>query len=189
MSKIIKLSTRRGKKNLVQNTKVINLFGAPGSGKSTLSAGLFYQMKMKKLKVEQAQEWIKDKVFEETAYPFKDQLYTFAKQNKKIRQMVGKADYIICDSPLIQGLLYVENEPDIFKDLVLQYFNSYNNINFFLERIHAYEPQGRLQTEEESDQLGVLIEQELQEFNIPYTKLQSENSLNRMLEILGILDE
>ena len=112
-------------------TIVINLFGAPGSGKSTLSAGLFYQMKMKKLKVEWSQEWIKDKVFEETPYPFKDQLYTFAKQNKKIRQMIGKADYVICDSPLVQGLIYADNEPKIFKDLVLEYFNSYENVNFF----------------------------------------------------------
>ena len=27
-------------------TKVINLYGAPGSGKSTIAAGLFYHIKM-----------------------------------------------------------------------------------------------------------------------------------------------
>lgn len=170
-------------------TKVINLFGAPGSGKSTLSAGLFYNMKMKKLKVEWSQEWIKNKVFEETPYPFKDQLYTFAKQNKTIRQMINKADYIICDSPLIQGLLYADNEPEIFKDLVLAYFNSYENINFLLQRMHSYEQQGRLQTEQQADDMAVVIEQKLNEYKIPYIKLQSTNSLNRMMEVLGILNE
>lgn len=170
-------------------TIVINLFGAPGSGKSTLSAGLFYQMKMKKLKVEWSQEWIKDKVFEETPYPFKDQLYTFAKQNKKIRQMIGKADYVICDSPLVQSLIYADNEPKIFKNLVLEYFNSYQNVNFLLERIHSYEQQGRLQTEKESDDMAILIEKKLTELNVPYIKLQSTNSLNRMLEVLETLNE
>ena len=170
-------------------TIVINLFGAPGSGKSTLSAGLFYQMKMKKLKVEWSQEWIKDKVFEETPYPFKDQLYTFAKQNKKIRQMIGKADYVICDSPLVQGLIYADNETKIFKNLVLEYFNSYQNVNFLLERIHSYEQQGRLQTEKESDDMAILIEKKLTELNVPYIKLQSTNSLNRMLEVLETLNE
>ena len=60
-------------------TKVINLFGGPGAGKSTIAAGLFYNMKIAGYNVERADEWIKDKVYEGTKYPFKDQLYTFAK--------------------------------------------------------------------------------------------------------------
>ena len=32
-------------------TKIINLYGAPGSGKSTISSGLFYHMKMVELNV------------------------------------------------------------------------------------------------------------------------------------------
>ena len=60
-------------------TKVINLFGGPGAGKSTIAAGLFYNMKIAGYNVERADEWIKDKVYEGTKYPFKDQLYTFFK--------------------------------------------------------------------------------------------------------------
>ena len=119
-------------------TKIINLFGAPGSGKSTLASGLFYEMKLKGLNVELASEWIKSKLFEGTNYPFKDQLYTFAKQNKKLREMLGKVDYIICDSPIVQGLVYDTQEPEIFTQTVLTYFNTYDNINFLLKRSYSF---------------------------------------------------
>ena len=46
-------------------TKIINLYGAPGSGKSTIASGLFFHMKMAGLNVELASEYIKSKVFEE----------------------------------------------------------------------------------------------------------------------------
>ena len=65
-------------------TKVINLFGGPGVGKSTIAAGLFYNMKIAGYNVEAPQEWCKQKVYEGTKYPFKDQLYTYACQNKLI---------------------------------------------------------------------------------------------------------
>ena len=76
-------------------TKIINLYGAPGSGKSTIASGLFFHMKMAGLNVELATEYAKSKLFEENTYVFKDQLYCFSKQHKKLREMNGKVDYII----------------------------------------------------------------------------------------------
>lgn len=173
----------------MKNTKVINLFGGPGAGKSTLSAGLFYQMKLMGLNVEQSSEWIKDKLFEDTPYPFKDQLYTFAKQNKRIREKVGKVDYIICDSPLIQGLVYQLQEPESFKTVMLDYFNLYDNVNLFLERIHRYQQSGRIQSEEQATKISHKIEQTLIQYNIPYTKLNSDTSINRIIEVLDFIKE
>ena len=74
-------------------TKIINLYGAPGSGKSTIASGLFFHMKMAGLNVELASEYIKSKVFEENPYPFKDQLYCFAKQHKKLRELNDKVSH------------------------------------------------------------------------------------------------
>ena len=113
-------------------TVVINLYGEPSSGKSTIASGLFFHMKMGGLNVEMAPEYIKSKVFEENPYPFKDQLYVFAKQNKKLRELQGKVDFIITDSPLLMSLVYNSTEPPLFDEMVLQYYKQYNNMNFAL---------------------------------------------------------
>lgn len=166
-------------------TKVINLFGAPGTGKSTLAAGLFYRLKLQGINCELASEYIKEKFFEDTPYPFKDQLYVFAKQNKKLRQLLGKVDYIICDSPILQGVIYGTNEPPLFQDLLLQYFNSYDNINYLLKRTHAYHTEGRIQTEQEADKVGELIKSKLDELNINYIQLPTNKAIDNICKIFN----
>lgn len=168
-------------------TKVINLFGAPGAGKSTIAAGLFYYMKIAGYNVERADEWIKDKVYEGTKYPFKDQLYTFAKQNKKIKQMLGKTDFIICDSPLFLSMVYQSEELPVFSQLVLDYFNSYDNTNFFIKRHHKYQPTGRIHSEKQSDSIALDLESKLRYYNIEYTVLTSGEAMDRILERMEVM--
>ena len=47
-------------------TRVINLLGAPGAGKSTAAAGLFYRMKKEFLSVELVTEYAKDLIYPES---------------------------------------------------------------------------------------------------------------------------
>ena len=165
-------------------TKIINLYGSPGSGKSTIAAGLFYHMKMAGLNVELIQEYVKSKLFEETPYPFKDQLYVFAKQNKKQRELNGKVDFIITDSPLLMSLVYNQTEVPLFNNLVLEYYNQYDNMNFLLKRNHAYHTEGRFQTEHESDVIGEQLEEHLKKYNVEYKTLPSNESMYNILQIL-----
>ena len=166
-------------------TKVINIFGAPGSGKSTLAFGLMYRLKLNGINAELSHEWIKMKVYEGSPYPFHDQLYTYAKQNKQLRQLNGKVDYIVTDSPSVQCVAYVETEPEIYTQMALDYFNQYDNLNFFLKRTHPYQPSGRNQTEEQAAVVGQKIEDMLNRLNIPYTVLPANEALDRILEIIG----
>ena len=167
-------------------TKVINLFGGPGAGKSTIASGLFYNMKIAGYNVERADEWIKDKVYEGTKYPFKDQLYTFAKQNKKLKQMIGKVDFIICDSPLFLSMVYQSEELPCFSTLVLEYFKMYNNVNFLIRRHHKYQPTGRVNTEKQSCEISNILEKKLNECEISYTLLNSGTAVKDILNILEI---
>ena len=165
-------------------TKIINLYGAPGSGKSTIASGLFYHMKMAGLNVEIAPEYVKPKLFEENTYVFKDQLYCFAKQHKKLRELNGKVDFIITDSPLLMSLIYNSTEVPLFNELVLQYYNQYDNMNFLLKRNHVYHTEGRMQTEQESDEVGEDLENYLKQYNIDYKTLPSNESMYNILQIL-----
>lgn len=167
--------------------KIINLFGGPGAGKSTTASGLFYELKKHGINVELASEWIKDKVFEGTKYPFKDELYTFAKQHKKLRQMVDKCDVIICDSPLPLAILYSKEEPmPTFYELVMIYFNRYDNINYLIKRNHAYIPQGRIQsTEEEAAEIADKLERFISKIvAVDFKTISSTDVVDLILEDL-----
>ena len=167
-------------------TKVINLFGAPGSGKSTLMFGLAYTMKLKGINCDVAHEYIKEKLYEGSPYPFHDQLYTYAKQNKKLNQLNGKVEFIVTDSPSVQCVAYVEKEPDIYRQMALDYFNQYDNLNIFLERTHEYQPSGRNQTEEQAKVVGDKIKTMLDDLKIPYIVLPANKALDEILRMLGI---
>ena len=165
-------------------TKIINLYGAPGSGKSTIASGLFYHMKMAGLNVEQAPEYVKPKLFEENTYVFKDQLYCFAKQNKKLKELDGKVDFVITDAPLLMSLLYNQTEVPSFNKLVVEYYQQYDNMNFLLQRNHKYHTEGRIQTEEESYDVAEKLSIYLQQYNIDYKTLPSNESMYNILQIL-----
>lgn len=136
---------------------VVNLFGAPGAGKSTGAARIFSNLKLKGINAELVTEYAKDAVWEENKGPFKDQLYIFAQQNYRLTRLRDKVDVVVTDSPLLLSLLYNSNQDFYsvpFEELVKQVFDQYNNLNFFLERVKPYNPIGRFQTEKESDELS-----------------------------------
>ena len=54
---------------------VINLFGAPGAGKSTAAAYIFANLKMKGINCELITEYEKDKLYEGSVEVFNNQLY------------------------------------------------------------------------------------------------------------------
>lgn len=136
---------------------VLNLFGAPGAGKSTAASFIFSLLKQSGISAELASEVAKEKVWEQNDMALSAQDYLFGCQHYKLRQLAGKVDVIITDSPLLLTLFYTENDPTLgkpFDDLVRHAFACYENLNFFLYRTKPYMRAGRLQTEEESDRIA-----------------------------------
>lgn len=138
-------------------TIVINLMGAPGTGKSTIASELFSKMKWLGYDVELVSEYAKELVWEERNETFKNELYLFAKQHHRMFRLNSKVKYIITDRPLILSIFYNKKYGDnseIFKNLVLQEINKFKNINIFLNRTKPYVQKGRNQTEEESKEFA-----------------------------------
>ena len=121
-------------------------------GKSTAAAGLLYEMKKKGLNVEIAMEYAKDAVWEKRYNILDDQIYIFAKQQRRIsRFMDSGIDWVITDSPIPLGLVYLRPAmlSENFDQLVMEVFNQYTNHNFLLQRNFEYNPVGRNQKDEE----------------------------------------
>lgn len=140
-------------------TKVINFFGAPGSGKSTHAAKLFAHMKEKGINCELVMEYAKAVTWRKAQPILGDQLYVFAKQHNYQHRLMGQVEYIITDSPLLMSLFYGADEGVAFHDVVRVKWDTFDNINFYVSRNKAYNPAGRNQTEKESDDIaGCMID-------------------------------
>ena len=177
--------------------QVINLFGAPGVGKTLNALYITAHLKAAGVKAEFANEWIKDKVYEGTPYPFNDQIYTFAKQRKKMLERLSheKLEVIVTDSPLIMGLAYVTEFDDLFTLLVNREFSKMNNLNFLLVRDPnvEYDPVGRIQSNAaEADLVLPKIKEVLAANCVKYIEVMSSNGIDRTIADLvlqGVIRE
>ncbi len=125
---------------------VINLFGGPSVGKSTMASELFVMMKKLGYKVELVTEFAKDLVYADDNTRLDDQLMVFAEQNHRLFRLRDKVDFVITDSPLLITKVYNESlSREFFDPFVDSIFNSYDNINFILERDDSfYQKYGRM---------------------------------------------
>ncbi len=152
---------------------VVNLFGVPGAGKSTGAAYIFSNLKMRGINAELVTEFAKDMVWENNTEVFKNQAYIFGTQSFRISRCQDKVDVIVTDCPLFLTAFY--NKSPIlgkqFNDVVFNVFNSYNNVNYFIDRVKDYNPIGRLQTEKEAQALREPMLKMLKDYNVDFTTI------------------
>lgn len=164
-------------KNKINMTTVINLIGAPGSGKTTIATDLFSKMKYLGYNVELVTEYAKELVWEQRHETFKNELYIFGKQHQRLFRLKDKVKFIITDRPLILSVFYnhIYGDKSLnFDNIVIQEVNKFNNINFFLERDFNYENNGRNQTEEESIEFSnIMFNMFTNKYNLNMKKLIS----------------
>ena len=164
--------------------KVINLFAGPRVGKSTLAAGVFYELRKNQISVEL------DFNYEQH---FEDQFYILAKQYRKLN-MLQNFEYAITDSPLLQTVIY--NNPEkfnqiLYEQVALELYNKYNNINFLIERNNkdfTYQKWNCNESITEALLYDEKIKSLLDKNNIPYTTLKSNRItvtkiINKIFEI------
>jgi ABC-type oligopeptide transport system ATPase subunit len=166
--------------------KVVNLFAGPGAGKSTTAAGLFHLMKLEGMNVELVTEYAKDMTWEKRHNILTDQLYMFAKQRRRITRLEGSVDFVVTDSPLLLFLVYAPKDyPPSWKQLVLDLWNSYLNVNFYIDRVKRYAKVGRSQTEDEARGIDRVVKGILEEHRVPFTCLPGDaEAPRRLLEAL-----
>lgn len=138
---------------------LINLYGGPGTGKSTTATGLFSQMKLQGFKCEYVSEYAKDVVWDRSFDLLHNQLLIFANQYHRIQRLESHGvDYVITDSPLLLSLNYMpENYFASFKGLVKEAYQSFNNFDVFLNRVKPYQPIGRRHAEESAKDMDRTI--------------------------------
>ena len=138
----------------------INLFGGPGSGKSTTASLVFGQMKQKHMNVELVTEYAKGRVYEEHWSIFPDQIYIFAKMLRQYNRYSGSVDYVVSEAPLLLNAVYARvynHEYETFEPLVVEAVSKMKNINIMLERTVPYQPKGRNQDLQEAEHIDTMV--------------------------------
>lgn len=134
---------------------IVNLYGAPGAGKSTGAAYVFAKLKMAGVNAELVTEFAKDKVWEESDVALKNQAYIFGEQLFRLTRLQDKVDVVVTDSPILMSVLYTQKNSPLdtpeFDGLVTHISNSFDTFDAFIERTKTFNPAGRLQNETESD--------------------------------------
>jgi len=174
-------------------TQIVNFIAGPGVGKSVMNSLAFAKMKISGSNCEIVPEYAKQLVWTEEFELLNNQYHVSYYQNKLLRALDGKTDYILTDGCLLHGLVYNMINPyntsdkDKTKEAILKWFNESDNINIYLERNPNinYEKDGRLQSHEEAIHIDNLIKFQLFDNKIDFKSfISSEDSLPEILEYI-----
>jgi hypothetical protein len=169
--------------------KVINLFGAPSAGKSTTMLGLTYHMKLMGLSVENTPEFFKEMIYEDSKTElFGGQLYVLGEQNRRIARLNGKNDFAVTDCPLpLIGFYTSSDYVPGFVDFVKNLNNTYDNVNYFIERKHEFENEKRVHGEEQANAIENDLPKYLEKLGVKFKRIESgedlvQNLIDDMIE-------
>lgn len=173
---------------------IVNLFGGPGSGKSTTAAGVFNKLKLAGVNCEIVTEFAKHVTWKKDLNTLKNQIYVFAKQHDRMFHLKEQVEVIITDSPIIMGLIYTDwNKVSAsFEQLVVDEFERPDaiNVNIFINRVKPYNPSGRNQTAEEAIAKDKDIYKLLNKYSIDYTYVDGDEDAAADIakHVLGMLN-
>ena len=163
-------------------TLVVNLYGGPGTGKSTTAAATFAYLSLRGKSVELSTEYSKDVVGESGDYLQADQIFMFAEQNRKLVRLYGKVDAVVTDSPLYLSYYYTQNEHIL--GLIQQEMKRADHLHVFLVRKMAYDTESRRQTEAEALDIDTGLRQMLDDEGILYHVVDADEEAASRIALL-----
>lgn len=177
------------------DTLEVNIYGGPGTGKSTTGALVFGALKQRDHNVENAHEYAKDLTWEKHFDKLSFQPLVAAEQMWRIRRLLTQVSAVISDTSTLLGLIYGTEEGGVtpaFKTWLLDDYKRRNTLDIYLQRdpSRPYNPIGRNQTEEEALAVDSKIRDLLTENGIPHIILTVDKEGNsHVKEIVRLVEE
>lgn len=177
-------------KAIARKTLVVNLLGGPGTGKSSIRAGVFSELKFENVDCEEAPEFAKDLTWEKRKVALSNQNYVFGEQHMRLFRNLGQVEVVITDSPLLLTAIYDTSDASHLRDQAITEFNKMWNYNVFLKRYNPYNPNGRNQDEAGAKEIDAKILDYLLDNQIPFetakgTREGRDYIIKKVLMLLG----
>jgi deoxyadenosine/deoxycytidine kinase len=165
---------------------VINIYGGPGVGKSTLAAQIYTELKKRHINIEYIPEFPKELVYEERLLTLKDQIYVFAHQHHKIWTAAKHNQLIVTDSPIVLSTVYNPETSSNFRALIFEMHHKFTNLNIILKRNpETHTPIGRIHSLTESISIDRRIRDVLIDEGIDFAEFDPVNdNLQVLLELI-----
>ena len=173
----------------------INFYGGPGTGKSTMSALVFAELKKRGISVEQVQDYVKQVAYDGKDITKFDQLYFFAKQlNKEHALLKSDVEVVVTDTPILLTVCYAMQkdfpEVESLEKIANAFDLEYPSINIFLSRGgKEYKRIGRFETEMEARIIDDIIYGLLKKNNVKFSVFKHydfESIMDYIAEKLGM---
>lgn len=156
-------------------TVVINIMGAPCSGKSVFSAKIFIELKVRGYCIEYVQEYAKVICWRKEFDRLKDQKDISLNQYNMLNNINNYVDYIVTDGPLLTQLYYNMTHSDVINDrkeneiFIRDKLTEFNNKYIFMDCSYSkYQTKGRYHSEESTKTISDGIKKLLDDNNIEY---------------------
>lgn len=158
---------------------VCNIFGSPGSGKTTAAFGIVSALKRQGVLAEYAGEAIKHRMYRNTdKLAIDNQIILLAEQFETIAILAERMEVVVTDSPILLQLAYHNGDNSSgLQHETRRLFEKFDNLNFFLERKHNYDQRDRYQNEEEAEQKALQIKGLLLNNYYMYDTLQTDTDV------------
>lgn len=144
------------------NFRRICFYGGAGTGKSTLAARIFAELKSLHYDVEYVSEFVKTMAYEGKIPCSYDQIHIFGEQLHREDLLLKHVQLIITDSPIILGGVYAKfyNAPgsDEILKIAEKFEEDFPSLNFYVERKVDYLSKGRFQNLSEAVAFDKLLQ-------------------------------
>lgn len=163
---------------------VINIFGGPGTGKSTLASQIFADLKRHHIEAACPEEHAKLALWSGQPWLLDQQVILLGRTWETIHALIDKVDVIIVDSPLLLCSVYAQDrEPSVFHDLAADLHKRTHRINLLLDRdpSNGYSRNGRRETESEARQADDRIRHVLETYGEPYVRMAARDRISTHL--------
>ena len=156
---------------------LVNIYGAIGSGKSTVASGVFWKLKMLQYSVNLVTEFSRELGYDHSI-AISDIPYVIGNQWHRIYQSY-KFDIVINDSPLPQWTVFHSYMDKECKDFIFYLNKKHSSMNYFLKREFPICHQFNRKVDEldkKMQEYHIKLKEMLDFQNIEYKTLKSNES-------------
>lgn len=160
-------------------TRVINIIGGPGCGKSLFTAAIVLYLSLHHKTVELIPDFAKSLVWQKDYEALRNQYSIGRRQYDMMALLDGQVQFLINECSLPQMMYYNEHYADNICDVdktrehLLGWYKQFNNVNILVERAEQpYVHTGRFQSEEQAREVDLGLRGVLVHHGMPFTLLK-----------------